>query len=207
MKSNSLRGGRRRRQRRLGESSRGRFRPSVLLESPFRSLSSNEHTADVTERRVDTSQSACRAGREAGNDEAATPIARGEGKGRKLFALSFAGLVPSAALGRRERERELQEKKRVRVPSWSRCLFLYAIKRGVAEEGKKRSGRTIEFFFLRFARSGFGLTHSSNLVRRHSGKKKRRANTCPCRRVWTLSVPRSNTALTTADTVPVPLRR
>lgn len=154
MKSNSLRGGRRRRQRRLGESSRGRFRPSVLLESPFRSLPSNEHTADVTERRVDTSQSACRAGREAGNDEAATPIARGEGKGRKLFALSFAGLVPSAALGRRERERELQEKKRVRVPSWSRCLFCTRLSGGWPMRERKESGRTIEFFFLRFARSG-----------------------------------------------------
>jgi len=189
LKSNSLRGGRRRRQRRLGESSRGRFRPSVLLESPFRSLPSNEHTADVTERRVDTSQSACRAGREAGNDEAATPIARGEGKGRKLFALSFAGLVPSAALGRRERERELQEKKRVRVPSWSRCLFLYAIKRGVADEGKKRKWEDDRVFFSSIRSLGLGLTHSSNLVRRHSGKKKRRANTCPCRRVWTLSIP------------------
>ena len=125
----------------------------------------------------------------AGNDEAATPIARGEGKGRKLFALSFAGLVPSAALGRRERERELQEKKRVRVPSWSRCLFLYAIKRGVADEGKKRKWEDDRVFFSSIRSLGLGLTHSSNLVRRHSGKKKRRANTCPCRRVWTLSIP------------------
>ena len=69
------------------------------------------------------------------------------------------------------------------------AFFCTRLSGGWPMRERKESGRTIEFFFLRFARSGL-----ASLILRISfddtaARKKRRANTCPCRRVWTLSVP------------------
>ena len=190
----SLRGGRRRRRRRRlrrGRSSRGRIHPSLLLASLVRSLHGHKHATDAIEQRGDTSQSACSTGREAGNDERrrrsrAANMKRERKQSAPLF--SAPGVVSLLLVAN---ERELQEK-RVRVPSWSRCLVLYASS-GVGrkrEMKRKWTGRSIEFFLSFFARSDSSLTlhRLVSLVLRRRSSEKKKSETCPWQGRNTLSL-------------------